>query len=699
MKNPKILALFLIICIFVAPVQKTDAYQILSSDSHSCLSPSISLSHNNIKTAFEKNSYSIIDRIASFNNIAIPIASVNSLKAQLKKNSSDKSNNTRIDIVGFSAPEQPQLSTTTALYSLSGNLKNYFGKSIDVNIYDMYADHELSVEKIVQKIIQDKPRILGLSITIGTLPYAVELVEQLKNKIAVSEMPFIVLGGIIPSYKPEKLLKEYLPDAMIVQGEGEIPYIQLVEWVRGNIDLKNVNNLIYVDDNNQIITTKKIVHDLNQIALTDIDHILDYAKKGVHVYIEASRGCPWGGCLFCARRQFWGSSKSSKWRPRPIKHIMSEIEKLIQNDIYSFNFADEEFLGTGEAAVQRALDLAEAIIELNKKYGKKIKFTFSARADAVWNRRDDNNPELRIKRIEVLRKFKQAGLQKVFLGIESGNASQLKRYNKGLTIRESENAIKIVRMLGLGLEAGFIMVDPEVTIGEIESNVDFIQRNFLLKDISWFINALKIMEGTPFSKLYKHYPRIKLSKDSDVNSLQYSYAFKNQDVEKLVSTANEAFYDSMKLYYILKSIFRTGQKKLTNQEFELYLLYRERIIDIYWESFKQMLYAINSRNSESGIQAMLMRAKSESIALQIELARGIVVDLMQVEKKSKMTLEVIELAQEFERKAKINVGKILLNMYNGRIPVGIERIREPSQSMTFNLRQNLSQQLFIGRSI
>ena len=87
------------------------------------------------------------------------------------------------------------------------------------------------------------------------------------------------------------------------------------------------------------------------------------------------------------------------------------------------------------------------------------------------------------------------------MGIESGSQSQLKRYNKSHTIKESIEAINILRSLSITIEIGFIMFDPLCTLNEIEENINYIITNNLTAHISAITNELKIYHKASYKEL------------------------------------------------------------------------------------------------------------------------------------------------------------------------------------------------------
>jgi hypothetical protein len=148
---------------------------------------------------------------------------------------------TKVSLVGFMSSGNLTKSITYALYTLSGNLKRFFGPKVDVAIHDMYADHALNHDAVIQEIMNDVPHVLGLSIVPGSLYSAKKLYDEIINRIPEEKRPLIVLGNSLPGYLTELMLKKYFSEAIIVKGDGEKALIGLVEYVKG--DMKNLDML------------------------------------------------------------------------------------------------------------------------------------------------------------------------------------------------------------------------------------------------------------------------------------------------------------------------------------------------------------------------------------------------------------------------------------------------------------------------
>jgi hypothetical protein len=84
-----------------------------------------------------------------------------------------------------------------------------------------------------------------------------------------------------------------------------------------------------------------------------------------------------------------------------------------------------------------------------------------------------------VDRLEQLRRMAPS-LVRVFVGVESGCDSQLRRYAKGQTTSEAIDALRAGSLLGLPLEFGFITFDPLLSADELIENIEFLLRTDVL---------------------------------------------------------------------------------------------------------------------------------------------------------------------------------------------------------------------------
>ena len=112
-------------------------------------------------------------------------------------------------------------------------------------------------------------------------------------------------------------------------------------------------------------------------------------------------------------------------------------------------FTDEDFIGGN---FDRAISIAEKISEAKRNgiISQDMNFYFNTRAADVINPRW----------AELSSVFMEAGLNQVFVGIESGSKEQLKRFKKPTSVENNKKCLDILEQNGFNIEVGYILFDP-----------------------------------------------------------------------------------------------------------------------------------------------------------------------------------------------------------------------------------------------
>ncbi len=171
---------------------------------------------------------------------------------------------------------------------------------------------------IAEKLLSQKPRIIGFSLYIWNIAESTETIALVKQ---ISPQTIIVIGGPEVSHLPDKPDVVDLADYTI-QGAGEISFKRLCEEILAN--KRPLNTVI----NGEIAT-------LDQLSLP-YSYYTDEDIRNRLIYVEASRGCPFK-CEFCLS----ALDKTSK--PFDLSTFLSEIDKLIQRGARNFKFIDRTF--------------------------------------------------------------------------------------------------------------------------------------------------------------------------------------------------------------------------------------------------------------------------------------------------------------------------------------------------------------------
>lgn len=174
------------------------------------------------------------------------------------------------------------------------------------------------VADIVESLLQDEPRIIGLGVYIWNIEEStrvVALLKQLRPDIKV------VLGGPEVSYEWQEQRIVALADYLIT-GPGDISFARLCgDLLSGRKPL----NKVIAGEQPRLAELQ-----LPYAYYTDADlaHRL--------IYVEASRGCPFK-CEFCL-----SSLDKTAWA-FPLEPFLAEMDRLYQRGARTFKFVDRTF--------------------------------------------------------------------------------------------------------------------------------------------------------------------------------------------------------------------------------------------------------------------------------------------------------------------------------------------------------------------
>jgi radical SAM superfamily enzyme YgiQ (UPF0313 family) len=302
------------------------------------------------------------------------------------------------------------------------------------------------IANVAEEAASYQPVLVGISVVHQWhRNFAIELAEQIRQKAPAAH---IALGGVFPTSDWEGML--WLGRGAIdsiCRGEGEQTLHELVSALVSARDWRQVPGIAYVGPHGPVATKPRTRQsDLSQISPPDRSQLPSAVRLGGVIQMEASRGCN-AACTFCDMRR-------TGWVPRDPKAVVDELEDLVRAfPGRSVWFVDNMFLGFGPERFQRALTIAREITQR----GISVRFSFQDRAENV----DE----------QVFLAMKGAGLNTVYVGVESLAQGPLRRWHKGTTVEQNKQAIRTLRRLGIYTHIGLIAFDDGTTLDEIEENI------------------------------------------------------------------------------------------------------------------------------------------------------------------------------------------------------------------------------------
>ena len=354
---------------------------------------------------------------------------------------------------------------------LSGFLKS---KGFGLFVIDTDAEN-LSIPTIRKRIVEIAPDILGITASTSQIHYAHTIAKMVKeiNKKIVS-----VIGGYHVSALPYQTMKEFPFFDFAVIGEGEYTFYELIESLKEK-NLSYVSGSVWRKNSDIIINkSRDLISELDRLPFPYFGnfplkkYIPYYSFKKIRqIPVSTSRGCPYK-CIFCYR------SAGDKLRFKSIDRVISEIERNI------FDYSAEEIVFVDETFtidIKRTLELCEEICR--KKINQKIHWLCETRVDCF--------------NVDLAKIMKKAGCKLIAFGIESGSENILKIIQKGITLRQAEDAINYAKRHRIKTDANFIIGHP------MEEKEDILKTiNFALSLNTDFV-SFGILTPYPGTEVYK----------------------------------------------------------------------------------------------------------------------------------------------------------------------------------------------------
>ena len=200
----------------------------------------------------------------------------------------------------------------------------------DVYIIDSVID-KLTNPQIIEILRGRGADVIGLSFGTQNRFYAFDLARLIKQNFP--NVP-IVAGGPHPTLTAQDTLNNIRAIDIVVRGEGEFTFLELVRAIEGGNELGGINGISCRDNRGEIR------HNINREPIIDLDGLplpardllpIDAYKQTIPLSakictsIISSRGCPYN-CVYCSTAEQWGHFI----RYRSAKNVVDEIEYLFK---------------------------------------------------------------------------------------------------------------------------------------------------------------------------------------------------------------------------------------------------------------------------------------------------------------------------------------------------------------------------------
>lgn len=322
---------------------------------------------------------------------------------------------------------------------------------IPVQIIDALIEKK-NLETLSKDVEKYGPDLIGITCVTHMRYDAFKTADMVKEALPDTT---VVMGGPHVTFTAEDTLKNIRSVDIIVRGEGEITFPELIEVSETNGNLTGIKGISFRSGG-------KIIHNPNRPFIEDLDslpfparHLLPMEKYEFKIpftdvratNVLSSRGCPFG-CTYCSTSTMWGK----RIRMRSPSNIVDEIEQITKKyGIKGIYFFDDTFT----FQKSRTISVCNEIIDR----GLDVTWLCESRADVVDR--------------ELLTKMKEAGCKVITFGLESGSQRMLNNIKKSIRINQSINAINLCREVGIKSKAFFMYSLPGETPEELEATIRF----------------------------------------------------------------------------------------------------------------------------------------------------------------------------------------------------------------------------------
>ena len=347
----------------------------------------------------------------------------------------------------------------------------------DVKIIDGYS-LATTVEQVCESALNHGPDLIGISLPFSfSETTGLEIAGILKNKRP--NVP-IILGGVQATFGFNKVILDPAVDA-VVAGEAERTAVDLMKiflrsgWRAIQNDPPAGVSVTLGPGTATEIEPRSLIDNLDSLPQPDYGLLPGFPNK-YEARVMTSRGCTFN-CPYCVSCTFW----RNRFRAHSPERVVKEVRDLKDRwSVRRLSFADDTF----NLDPARARKIAVLLIE----QGLNIKWGASCRPELL--NRDD------------LRVYAKAGMNSLFLGLESASPDVLSAINRKHDPDETLRIVEFAENLGIKVHSSFMIGLPTERAADVETTLAYAQK---LPASSLGFHIFHPLPGSDYAKRPKKY--------------------------------------------------------------------------------------------------------------------------------------------------------------------------------------------------
>lgn len=432
-------------------------------------------------------------------------------------------------------------------------------EDIDVDIREYTINNELDF--ILKDIYVNNYDVILFSTYIWNVNDIVKICNNLKK---VNKNVKIALGGPEVTYDSEESMRKYDFLDYILYGEGELVFRDFVKSLKGDIDIKDVNGIVY--RNNGDIVKNKPMKDIENLDIIPSPYVdLNKAEyENRIVYYETSRGCPFN-CQYCL------SSTLQGLRYFSIDRVKSDLKALIDARVSQIKFIDRTF----NANKKFAMEIMQFLMENDNDY---TTYHFEVTAHLLTE-----------DMLEFLKECKE-GLFQFEIGVQTTNEKVLEAVGRRDDFSKLSYVVqKIASYRNIHQHLDLIAGLPYEDYNSFENSFNDV---FNLGIEHLQLGFLKMIKGTGIRNnadehefRYKDYPPYEVLYNKYIT---YNEILKLKDIEEIL----ERYFNSKNFVLSMRYIIHNYYKESPFKFFEDFATYFDKNGYFNMSQGKNQLYKI-----------------------------------------------------------------------------------------------------------
>jgi radical SAM superfamily enzyme YgiQ (UPF0313 family)/cytochrome c-type biogenesis protein CcmH/NrfG len=369
------------------------------------------------------------------------------------------------------------------------------------------------------EIVARRPEVVGFSCYIWNMLHTMEIARLVKQQAPETT---IVVGGPDVSSVPKKALDTYPWIDVVVRGEGEETFRELLcHWLeRGRPEvepgLRAIKGLGFREGGETVLTDKRpFIENLDVIPSPYLNGCIDLKSERRSILFETYRGCPFK-CSFCYYPKDYGNLLHSF----SMERVQRDLRDILKSGAKSVFLMDPTF----NVPPKRAKQILRFIAE--NRSADDLSVTTELRVDLLDQ--------------EFMGLLKQAGISVVEIGLQSSNDAALRAVERKQSMRKITENVRYLQSIGIEVVFQLIFGLPEDTYEDYLDSLDFCVGLDATKIEPY---RLQLLPGTP---MYDNAALLGLEfVDRGDRKIVRTRTMSKEDIERaeMLTRLLECFYD------------------------------------------------------------------------------------------------------------------------------------------------------------